>query len=382
MQYELMQKDNTVAVISISMSGFITEVHGVLIPERMPLGTNVSGEKGVYLLQNWWGGRCIPASRSGVRNLLEALDISDTSQFLTKSMGLSLSDQYWVREEGSELRWKDVNFFENPFSDDIGDLLFSMVRKKGPEFSFSSPDNTSDGVLIKRWKIINGKFCLIKGGSGTLKQEPLNERIASVIMDALGIDHVDYEIQWDGNTPYSVCEDFIDTGTELVSAKRLLAIVDSDESVYRRYVKVCSNFGIDVVPALDRMMVIDYIMCNNDRHTNNFGLIRDVESLEFLKPAPIFDTGSSLGASLPTDEISKAAIYCKPFCDTFDQQMNYVSDMSWIDFDALSGIMPEVKDILSSSKYMGEGRTEAVCSLLSERIGRLERLSHVERGRI
>ena len=34
-------------------------------------------------------------------------------------------------------------------------------------------------------------------------------------------------------------------------------------------------------------------MRNIDRHYNNFGLVRDVETLR-VRPAPLFDTGASL----------------------------------------------------------------------------------------
>lgn len=41
-----------------------------------------------------------------------------------------------------------------------------------------SPDNSSDGNLKKKWKIINGKRCLIKSGNSLNNQEPFNEVIA------------------------------------------------------------------------------------------------------------------------------------------------------------------------------------------------------------
>ena len=37
----------------------------------------------------------------------------------------------------------------------------------------------------------------------------------------------------------------------------------------------------------------DFIISNRDRHLNNVGVLRDSESLEFLVPAPIYDSGKS-----------------------------------------------------------------------------------------
>ena len=55
--------------------------------------------------------------------------------------------------------------------DKIGgqEVLFGE-RKKKDALNFSSPDSTSDGNLKKRWKILDGKRCLIKGGSNPFRQ--------------------------------------------------------------------------------------------------------------------------------------------------------------------------------------------------------------------
>ncbi len=41
------------------------------------------------------------------------------------------------------------------------------------------------------------------------------------------------------------------------------------------------------------MIVLDYIIANEDRHLNNFGLLRNAETLEWYGFAPIYDSGSS-----------------------------------------------------------------------------------------
>lgn len=59
--------------------------------------------------------------------------------------------------------------------------------KDETEIDFNSPDITTDGNLWKRWKIISGKRCLIKGGSAPFYQQPYNEKIAVEIMKSLDI---------------------------------------------------------------------------------------------------------------------------------------------------------------------------------------------------
>ena len=76
----------------------------------------------------------------------------------------------------------------------------------------------------------------------------------------------------------------------------------------------CAELGIDIIPAMNRMIVVDYIIANEDRHLNNFGLVREAESLKWLGAAPIFDSGSSFGYDkLPFEILSGKHITCKPF---------------------------------------------------------------------
>ena len=49
-----------------------------------------------------------------------------------------------------------------------------------------------------------------------------------------------------------------------------------------------------LVKAGGKMIIWDFILANKDRHFNNFGVIRNVLTLEFEKVAPIFDNGCSL----------------------------------------------------------------------------------------
>ena len=45
-----------------------------------------------------------------------------------------------------------------------------------------------------------------------------------------------------------------------------------------------------------------FLIMNEDRHLNNFGIIRDVNTLKWLDAAPIFDNGQSLNIEYYNDE--------------------------------------------------------------------------------
>ena len=390
MRYMLMHKCFAVAeLVFDETTGEIIKTGSVYDAERLPVGVKErNGRADRSLLNEWWLNRSIPNTRSGIRNVLDTLEINNTQVLPLRSYGLSLSDAYWILPEGSNINWYDLNFFENAFSEDVGDvLLFGQVRNI-ETFNFNSPDNTTDGYLKKRWKIINGKRCLIKGGSNLERQQPFNEVIASKIMDRLGIDHAPYSILWEDDEPYSVCEDFVTRDTELISAWRIMQTQkkDNSTSVYQHFVNCCKSLGApDVVPALDRMLVLDYIIANEDRHLNNFGLLRNAETLEWLGFAPIYDSGSSLGYNSLLSQIhTEKNITCKPFKRRHDEQVKLVTSFDWIDFSKLSDAGDMVREIFSdprAKELISENRKEAIAEMVKRHIESLQTIaeSHTPR---
>lgn len=366
-------------------TGFIHRVNAVHIPAHLPVGVLLrNGTLDRSALNEWWTNRSIPARRPGVREALETLGIASTKLLLLRCYGLSLSDHYWICPQESGLTWEQINFFDNPFSDDMGDVLFGKP-KKDAAFDLRSPDNTSDGFLKKRWKIIHGNRCLIKGGSNPFQQQPFNEVIATGIMERLNIPHVPYHIIWHDGYPYSVCEDFVTPATELVSAWRIMQTrkKSNSDSVYQHFVKCCQELGAeDIVPALDQMLVLDYIIANEDRHLNNFGLLRDPKTLAWLGMAPIFDSGSCLGYDRAAARVANDKdTVCKPFKKKHTEQLQLVSSFDWIDFEALADVGALLRTTFGGDAvdFVGADRVDAIVRTVERRIHILHELALTRR---
>lgn len=384
LRYTLMHKNIAVADIDIDETlGGISKIRGIISKEHLPVGVvpmqrqNETIDR--FAFNQWWTGRSIPTSRMGLSDMLDTLGIASSNLLLTKCLGLSLSDHYWIRPYESNMLWEDVNFFDNDFSDDIGDILFG-TNVKNSGFDLSSPDNTSDGNLKKRWKIIDGKRCLLKSGSNPYSQQTFNEVIASKIMERLGIDHVPYSVTWINDEPYSVCEDFVTKDTELISAWRVLQLRTkaNHESEYLHYVNICRELGIDIVSSLDKMIVLDYIIANEDRHFNNFGLLRDANTLEWIGAAPIFDSGTSLWYDRLTSRIPINGVNCKPFKKTHGEQLKLVSSLEWFEASKLDGIEDEILEVFSDDKaaqYIDTERAKTIAAEVRNRIEVVESMA-------
>jgi len=225
---------------------------------------------------------------------------------------------------------------------------------------------------------------LLKAGSNPFQQQLFNEVIATLVAERLGISHMPYTLLWDDGVPYSVCKDFITPDTELVNAWRVMQTwkKDNSMSVYRHYLNCCETLGVpNMTHAVDRMIVLDYLIANEDRHQNNFGLIRNANTLEWIGAAPIFDSGSSLDYDkLPEQIRSSRNVECKPFKKTHAEQLKLVTSFGWVDFEKLADIEGDIRAILDQAgAYMDEARKGAIISAFSMRLENLMKLSQVQR---
>ncbi|WP_165253497.1 helix-turn-helix domain-containing protein [Adlercreutzia sp. ZJ304] len=354
-----------------NFSDEFTEVTQIIDPSRAPLGLMSPQGKKVSLsaLTYWWKHRSIPLSRSGMEAKLATLGLSDPTRLPFKSLGLSLSDQYWIRPKEMNLDWHSINYFKNTFPEMLsGDWL--------EQVGLESPDNTSEGQLPKRWVRIDGVPALIKGGT-SLNQEPYNEIAATCLYRRLLApeDYVSYRLELlpDGET-VSLCEVFISDEEEYIPAYYVMKAKHKamNCSTYQHYLECCSRLKVENAEvALAKMIVTDDLLGNTDRHLRNFGLVRNVETMQY-RPAPLFDTGSSLlnektSGALASGDLSFTT---KPFHDDPNQQLRLVSDYSWFNANALEGFAEEVEQIFALNLAL-EQRIPYIKQLINKRIERI-----------
>lgn len=381
MKYILMNKNTPVVKVRVNkQNNEITKVLDKYSEDHLPVGVLIDGQLHTENLSVWWRSRSIPASREYLMQGLACLGFtehtSSSSELLSRCFGLSLSDQYWMKPENSCLSWKDINFFTNSFSEDIGKALFDNQYVNNADFN--SPDNTSDGIMKKKWKIINGKRCLLKSGTGTVQQEAFNEVIANEMCKALNIqNYVPYMLELTAENAISISKNFIDENTELVSAYYVMQTKQRDNctSYYDHYLDCCSELGLDVREQTDRQIILDYLMCNTDRHFGNFGIIRNVENLSFTKAAPIFDNGTSLFCTKTVAYMNNFDLErcpSKPFRRYHEEQIKLVGNADFIEFGRLEQVSHKIKEIIGINDFIDEKRTNALSDVFSERVKMLD----------
>lgn len=149
---------------------------------------------------------------------------------------------------------------------------------------------------------------------------------------------------------------------------------------YEDYINILEKNGIkDVRIQIENMYILDFLIMNEDRLLNNFGIIRDVNNLKWLKVAPIFDNGQSLNTQYYGEEelhISKEGRFfyeIKPF----DEIIKVVKDIKRIDINKLDGIVEWFDYLLHKYQYITKFfdiRINRLCILLNRQINKLKEI--------
>ena len=335
-------------------------------------------------LSEWFRGRGIPSWRDRLDLLLHRLNINAPSELLDKAFGLSLSDQYWLKPYNTKINYDDINFFDNDF--DYSEFLEASLSKNSKtimsENSLKTPNNTTDGMLKKAWIIENGTRYLLKGGYKNELLQPFNEVLASEICKRLGFNHVTYTLDTYKDTVVSICPCFITKDTELITCYQIRNDMKRNDNIkdYEEYIKVLEEHGIsDARIKMENMYIIDYLIMNEDRHLNNFGIIRDVNTLEWLDVAPIFDNGQSLNITYYDNEELHISGEGRLFYEVkpFDEIIKVVKDIKRIDLSKLDGIVEWFDELLHKYQNItgfSDTRINRLCILLNRQINKLKEL--------
>ena len=298
--------------------------------ERRFLPLEMHGVANDETLWTWLTRRMVPRNRRNIEELMARIGLSsrNVKGIIELCRGLSLNDVYWVVPDGCEDSWKDFNLYENDFSNAIAQMAFSGV---GPDFReqwTSSPEFTTNGMLAKCWRRIDGNVLLYKSGTEGASNtgfEPYSEFYASQIAEAMGLGHVAYGLSRFKGRLCSTCPLFTSDRYGYVPAGR---VVSRDEAL--------------ADPRFADIFFFDAVIFNTDRHMGNFGYLVDNDTNEIVGAAPIFDNGYGL-FSLALDRRGDSH---DEFCDLrkFVSRVNPALYVKWLGFPG--GLTKKMKERL------------------------------------
>ncbi len=250
---------------------------------RMPLYLAAGGD-----FETWLVSRAIDRHRPNSRILKKVLRLTDSSDAaaVLRAHAAAITDHYWIKSDGEpELSYAQVRFSEDTFAEIALTGNFSSYSRQyqAAEIAAGSPELTNTGSFEKCWRLENGSWWLYKTGNPL---ERFSELFIAALGKRLGFAMADYF----PSSPYVKTRDF--TGGKY-NFEPAASLVGEEEDYSFNYDRLTA-----LNPALGKqyldILYLDALCFNVDRHTKNYGIMRDQTTGKVLCMAPNFDNNIAL----------------------------------------------------------------------------------------
>lgn len=248
-----------------------------------PIGFNKIG--------SWVIGRKAPSSRRFIRDLLEKCGINNDVELIRFTHCVSINDTLWVKEENENISWKDVSLYSNDFDETISRFAFSGEGLHGLIPPSKTPELNINGQFAKCCKKYDDGIYILKRGSEGFKnagKEPYCEYYASQVAKLICDEYVDYDLIDYHNKVTTKCKIFTN---ENIGYAPIHLILEKD-ATYLDILEYYDSIGSGEL--FRSMIVLDYLIMNEDRHMGNYGVLVDNDTFEILGLNPVFDFNISL----------------------------------------------------------------------------------------
>jgi len=234
----------------------------------------------------WLETRAIDYHRANSRLLKKALRLTEKDDVSTviSVHAATITDNYWIKAFDSDLTYKDVRFNND---------YFSRLALRGDYDSFNraanskrthTPELTNTGSFEKCWRLKNGEWWMVK--SADHKQQ-FSEVFIFELGKCLGFNMAEYI----RSSKSVMTRDF--TGNGKFCFEPAYSFMGDNED-YTSVVKKLTEIASQALPDYVRMVFMDTITANPDRHTFNFGLLRNAKNGKIMSFAPNFDNNMAL----------------------------------------------------------------------------------------
>lgn len=226
-----------------------------------------------------------------IMNLLLLDQKQDERNFFAIALachGVSVLDNYWLKIDGEEKEWKNMNVRKNSLNEVIAQVALHGKSRITLTGELMTPELTTQGEYAKCWKRMDGKLYLLKAGDKN-GLEPKKEIEVSNILNKTNVRHVVYLEAKSEGVFCSKCECMSDDRYSII-----------DASDFRYYCEECGMDAIEQMYKIDadtmyKMGIVDYLIANSDRHLGNFGFYYNSEDMQLISCHPLFDHNNAFG---------------------------------------------------------------------------------------
>ena len=292
--YILMNKNKEVAYFRSNgisqFSDFSADFSIIEIKNTLPLGFDN--------INSWIANRKGSKHNKYIKTIMEEIGCESDESYIQLTHGASINDTFWVRSESESVSWEDVSLYCNEFSEMVSKLAFEGVGLCDMNnFPSTSPELSCEGSFRKcfRKEQTTGQFdsdifIYKRGGELSERKEPYCEALTSEIAHIISPHNsVLYETSILHGKLASRCNLFTDEKYGFVSYAK---IRENKYSTLKDAIEYFTSIGSE--QEFRELLVIDALCFNTDRHSGNYGVLFDNDTLTPLSLAPVFDFNLSL----------------------------------------------------------------------------------------
>lgn len=244
-------------------------------------------------IQEFFGDRTLSLSRDNAKAILNSiifpqkLTSEERCRLSLLCDGISVQDSYWVRQEGDFRKFSDVNIRKRSLKEAV--YTVSLFGKNASlQHDLLAQDISTSGMFRKSWIREGNSIYLYKSDRTGEFANTKAEFEVSSILDTSNVNHVKYEMCELDGLLCCKCECIANDEVSLVDAEYVKQWCDHRGVAFSDFVQK------QWIRDFARMVVVDYVFANTDRHINNWGFLVNNDSNEIIAMAPLFDHNQAI----------------------------------------------------------------------------------------
>ena len=249
---------------------------------------------------SWLANRTLLLSRANAKKIYQAYRLEQLTDEKSRAKlsiacrALSVLDNYWVKLSTDTItKWDNINIRHNSLNQAVAQIALhgTSLSLQG---SLQSPEFTTNGAYAKAWhRDKDGSLWLYK--LNDINSTAKIEVMVSNILDCMNVTHCHDEAREDMGE--YVCACHLMTNDDISIA---------DGLTFNGY---CNRLGVNPIDELIRldadgfykMLIVDYLIANPDRHGQNWGVYYDSDTVEVLRLHPLFDHNNAFDNGVMDD---------------------------------------------------------------------------------
>ena len=299
--YYLMNKDKLVLEFIKIENEFDTDITYKILKqyESTPFGFQD--------ITYWIEHRKAARYNSCLNEVMKRAGLYDNESFIKRTHAAGINDTFWIKAADENISWSEVSLYRNQFSSlisklafegcEAGDIVGSELHNDEASY-INAPELTSEGSFRKCFmkEDKSGEFgsdiyYYKREGDLGSGREPYCEILAAEIAKVIapGLASVKYDLCRLDGVIASKCNIFTNENVGFASYSK----INTSRSYSLRDVwKYYCEIGAE--QEFRELLIIDSLCFNQDRHSGNFGVLFDNDSMKVIGMAPVFDLNLSM----------------------------------------------------------------------------------------